>query len=96
MSEQLQLRFKQPTNEHERKALGLYVILDRDFVDFLDMLPEASDETLRWLFLMLTTPYEKHTDHDRQINALGSGPVGRELERRGFDLEKVKEHASAS
>lgn len=99
MPEQQQLPFDRtrPANEDERKAIGMYAVLDRCFMDFIEMIPEESDETLRVLYLMLTTPNEKHSASDQELNALGAGPVARLLTKRGIELpEKLETPDAAS
>lgn len=91
MAEQQMDLFKRPANDEERRAIGLYAVLARDFMDFLEMVSEEeSNQTLRVLYLMLTTPNPKQSESDTKLNALGAGPVERELKKRGLELPTVE------
>lgn len=70
-------------------ALALYAILARDPTDFLDMLPEESDDELKTLYQMLTLP-EPPPNTDVELNKLGAGMVERVLLRRGMDPEAIR------
>jgi hypothetical protein len=75
-------------NEHEREAIGLYAVLARDPMDFLEMANEISDAGLDDLYLMLTTP---HPDHDKEIvelNTLGADLLKGEFKRRKREFPK--------
>lgn len=79
----------------EKKAIALYAVLDRDIVDFIDLVQESSTEVLEVLHQMLTYPgWEKKAEEDlsgqpdersvynKELNAIGAPFVERELQRR--------------
>lgn len=68
----------------ERAAVGLYAVMARDFMDFLEFIQEESttNETLVWLYKMLTFGSDAE---NQKLNELGVGPVQRQLEKRGID-----------
>lgn len=67
----------------ERRAIVLYTVLNRDPVDFIDMVREreTTDECLEMLYAMLVTPNPRS---DSELNKIGAGMVRPELERRGI------------
>lgn len=74
----------------DRLAVGLYAVLTRDVGDFLDMLIEETDvEALKTLYLMLVTPNEEMSEHDRRWNELGAPIVAGNLKKRGVELPKI-------
>lgn len=91
MAEQQMNLFKRPANDEERRAIGLYAVLARDFLDFMDMVSEEeSNQTLRILYVMLTAPNPKQSEDNTKLNSLGAGPVERELKKRGLELPTVE------
>lgn len=58
--------------EYERKAIGLYAVLARDPVDFIEMCGEASQNTLSVLWKMLTI-YNPNSDNE--LNELGASLI---------------------
>lgn len=80
--------------EEEKKALGLYVVLARDAMDFVDMLPEESDETLQFLWNMLTLPNPKHSEDTKELNSIGADMVAGVLRSRGKEPEKYDSSTS--
>ena len=80
---------KREPSSVERQAIGLYAVLARDPGDFIEMVDESSDDTLRTLYLMLTTDHPNHTRDDRELNDLGGRIVKARLERRGLSLPKA-------
>ena len=71
--------------EKERQAIALYAIMARDFTDFLDLLPEASEHTLKTLHKMLKHPGTDDTD--TELNNLGLSVLEPHMEERGIDVE---------
>ena len=69
-------------------AVGLYAVLDRDPMDFIEFVGEADteDEVLWDLYLMLTMENPKHSADTKNLNAIGAGVVQRELDKRGLPL----------
>lgn len=64
-------------------AIGLYAVLARDVVDFIDMIrKEESLLVLRLLHEMLVTPNPNMSQRDAELNAIGAPFVNRELKRR--------------
>lgn len=50
-----------PATEVEKRAIGLYVVIARDPLDFIDMMQEEeSMEVLELLQRMFTTPNPEH------------------------------------
>lgn len=68
--------------EEGKKAIALYVILDRDICDFIDMVNETPTPILKILYLMLTIPNKKHDKHTIQLNDAGAKLVNNVLEKR--------------
>ena len=48
-------------SEDEKQALWLYAVLERDLMDFIDFVGDATDDTLAELYKLLTI---KNVDHD--------------------------------
>jgi hypothetical protein len=67
------------TND-ERRAMHLYIVLARDWSDFLDMLPEASVGELEVLLRILEVPPGPQTDGE--LNAIGAKCVKHEMGKR--------------
>lgn len=63
-------------------AVGLYVVLAYDWSDFMDMVPDASDDVLADLHAMLTLANEKHSADTRELNDIGARVVAHEIKRR--------------
>jgi hypothetical protein len=71
----------------EKTSVWLYAVLDRDFDDFFEFVAEEQDdEALKLLYLMLTTPNDKHDEQTTKLNNIGGGIVKRQLESRSLDL----------
>lgn len=68
--------------KHEKEAIGLYVVLDRDMCDFIDMVKEASTYCLETLSLMLSIPNPSHDKETKELNKIGFGIVDKELLHR--------------
>lgn len=67
----------------EKSAIGHYVVLSYDILDFIDGIrEESSNEVLICLYKMLIHPTDSSNE---EINKLGEGPVFRELLKRGID-----------
>ena len=66
----------------DQHAVALYAILARDVCDFLDMLPEASDDTLETLHAMLTLPNDEHDTSTRRLNSDGAEFVASAIKKR--------------
>jgi len=69
-------------------AVGLYAVLDRDPMDFMEFIrePDTDDEVLWDLYLMLVCPNPKHSKDTLSLNKIGASVVQRELDRRGLPL----------
>lgn len=66
----------------DSRAVGLYAVAARDVTDFFDMVrEEESNEVLKLLYEMLTTPND-NPNHDQELNDLVAPFVKRELEKR--------------
>jgi len=67
----------------ERRAIILYAALNRDPVDFIDMVREreTTDDCLEMLYAMLVTPNPRS---DSELNKIGAGMIRPELEKRGI------------
>ena len=74
-------------------AVGLYAVLDRDAMDFIEFVQEADteDEVLWDLYLMLTMENPKHSADTKNLNGIGAGVVQRELDKRGLPLPSMPE-----
>ena len=68
----------------EQHAVGLYAVAARDVCDFIDMLPEASDETLQVLHEVLTFKPPGLSKKDAKLNDLVAPIVQRQIEKRGL------------
>lgn len=70
------------------RAVGLYAVLDRDPMDFIDFIKEddTTPEVLNDLYLMLTMENDKHSKSTKELNSIGADIVRRELERRGLEI----------
>jgi hypothetical protein len=64
----------------ESKAVALYVILDRDWSDFLEMIQEEVPAVLTILLSLLELPNNKHNPRTKRLNAMGASCVRRVLE----------------
>lgn len=73
-------------NEDDRQAVVMYTVAERDTEDFLDMLPTATEGTLKTLYLMLTTPNPEMSERNRRVNAAFEPVVKAHMEYRGFAL----------
>ncbi len=77
------------TTESARQAIALYAILDRDWTDFLELLPDADDAAIRDLHNILTfkrKPEDDTGDTDYELNDIGAEIVARHAEERGIEL----------
>ena len=74
-------------------SVGLYAVLDRDAMDFIEFVQEAEtdDEVLWDLYLMLTMPNPKHSASTKSLNEIGAGVGQRELDKRGLPLPSMPE-----
>lgn len=71
-------------------AVGLYAVLARDPMDFLDMIMEEQNlEVLKDLYLMLTLHQPNLELSQQRLNDSGKSAVKLELERRGVPLPEV-------
>lgn len=69
-----------PTQD-ERAAIGLYAVLSRDVMDFMEMIAEATQSTIKTLHGMLVLPNAKHSECTKELNALGAELVEGYLEK---------------
>lgn len=59
----------QSMSESDRMALAIYVAMDRDFTEALDMLNGCEDlDALDTLYKMLTTENEEQSEENRELN----------------------------
>ena len=74
-------------------SVGLYAVLDRDAMDFIEFVQEADtdDEVLWDLYLILTLENPKHSADTKSLNKIGAGVVQRELDKRGLPLPSMPE-----
>jgi hypothetical protein len=74
-------------------AVGLYAVLDRDPMDFIEFVQEADtdDEVLWDLYLMLAMDNPKHSADTKNLNGIGASVVQRELDKRGLPLPAMPE-----
>lgn len=75
--------------DDEQNAVGLYAVLDRDVCDFLDMVGEASDGSLKILYEMLTyhlTTGEESEKTNRKLNEMAAPIVLGQLKKRGIEV----------
>ena len=73
----------------EQTAVGLYAVLNRDVCDFLDMVQEASDGSLKILYEMLTyhvVSGEQSDKTDCKLNDMGATLVLGQLKKRGITI----------
>lgn len=74
----------------DRRAVGLYAVLARDYCDFIDMVVEEQNvETLKTLYLMLVTPNPTTPEEGRKLNAYGAEVVSGNLRKRGVELPPI-------
>jgi hypothetical protein len=73
-----------------RRAIGLYAVLARDAMDFVEMSVESSDDALDYLYLMLTLRNPKHDADTRKLNEIGSDIVARIIKARGRKLPELE------
>lgn len=72
-----------PATEVEKKAIGLYAVIARDPLDFIDMMrEEESMEVLELLMKMFTTPNPEHDADTVDLNKTGADLVRNEIDRR--------------
>ena len=66
-------------------AIALYAILERDCLDFMDMLPEYSLGTLGTLYMMLMVINREHSRSTNGLNKIGADIV-RDHVRNRFNV----------
>lgn len=76
-------------SEDERKAVAFYAVLSRDIPDFIEMLGEASDETLKTLYLILVLPNAEHDERTVDLNKFGADIVRGQLTKRSLPVPEL-------
>jgi len=64
------------------KVVGLYAVLARDAIDFIEFCQEEDKETLELLAKVLKLPNSKHSRDTVELNAIGYDIVMGILENR--------------
>jgi hypothetical protein len=74
----------------EKRAVGLYAVLDRDACDFMDMLEESEPKVIQVLYEMLTCK-DGGPDTDYELNKIGADIVKGNAARRGISIKSWME-----
>ena len=80
-----------PLMDHERKAIGLYAVLARDPVDFIEICGEASQSTLSVLWKMLTI-YNPNSDNE--LNELGASLIKDMVDNKDVEDDRIPDNGT--